>query len=76
MSDKSPASLKRLHEIHIARYTNRLARARAGNPSYREGELIALVKLWTEVATKEFVFEALSANAKGEVMDALMDEGD
>lgn len=69
----TPEMLRRLHPVHMERYTKRLARARAGEPGFRETELIQLVKLWKEVEEKGFDFSKLSTEAKVEVMDAIAD---
>lgn len=67
--------IERLTDIHINRYSNRLARARNGAPGYREGELMQYLALWQSIKAKGYDVAQLDEAEKQELREALMDEG-
>jgi hypothetical protein len=75
-----PEDLAWLIQLHLARYSGRLARARRlmerGLPpvGYRVEELERLLSIWVEIGLKE-KWSALSVEEKREVVEAAEDEG-
>jgi hypothetical protein len=68
------ARVEDLTARHIHRYEIFLSRARAGDPGYRESELVALLAIWRGVAAKGYQWKKLNKAEKDEVWDAMMDE--
>src|SRR5262245_5516764 len=67
----TPETLKRLHEIHVNRYTRRLEQG----INVRHDECRHLLALWREVETSGFDYAKLGTLAKSEVLEAVWDEG-
>jgi hypothetical protein len=73
-TEKGAENLKRLHAIHVARYSARLRKAEAGIPGFRVDELRRLLGVWQSIERKGFHWPALSQDEWAEATDAILDE--
>ena len=69
--DVSKEKIAELREQHIRRYSNMI---RSGGLNVRVWECENLISIWRSTEDKEYA--ELSPDAKGEVIDAIMDEED
>lgn len=69
-----PAAVLALVDAHVARYTDQLRRARAGDPACREAETTALLSLWLSIDGKGGVWGELTEDERMEALGALEEE--
>lgn len=72
---RSVETLTRLRDLHLRRYTSMLTLAMHGATGYRTDELEGLIRIWEAIGAKGFDWVKLNFDERGEVYDAVLDEG-
>ena len=72
--DISVENIKRLTDIHIARYSFLLQKAKEDWINVRPDECIYLLGIWKGIEAKKYNINQLGESARYELHDALVDE--
>lgn len=69
--DLSEENIKRLADIHIRRFSNRIELGNRGEPYIRVNECEHYLTIWKSIQEKKYSWDSLSEQERNEIEDAI-----